>query len=62
LDQLPEQPRDRQKISRPDIVSQYHGEQAAIQAQQAAMSLVQGDTTNTDAVPEFSLSRRTISC
>jgi tyrosyl-tRNA synthetase len=56
LDQLPEQPRDRQKLLAVDIVSQYHGKEAATQAQQAAMSLIQGDTTNTSAVPEFSLS------
>lgn len=56
LDQLPEQPRDRQKLLALDIVTQYHGQQAAIQAQQAAMSLIQGNTTNTEAVPEFSLS------
>ena len=56
LDQLPEQPRDRQKLLALDIVSQYHGNEAAKQAQQAAMSLVQGNTTNTEAVSEFSLS------
>lgn len=56
LEQLPQQPRDRQKLLALDIVSQYHGKEAAEQAQQAAMSLVQGNTTNTEAVPEFSLS------
>jgi tyrosyl-tRNA synthetase len=56
LDQLPEQPRDRQKLLALNIVSQYHGKEAAKDAQQAAMSLIQGDTTNTSAVPEFSLS------
>ncbi|MGB7440450.1 MAG: tyrosine--tRNA ligase [Coleofasciculaceae cyanobacterium] len=56
LEQLPENPRDRQKLLAIDIVSQYHNEAAAIEAQQAAMTLVQGDTTATgDAVPEFSL-------
>jgi len=58
LDQLPESPRDRQKQLALDIVSQYHGEAAAQEAQQAAMNLVQGDATSTgDAVPEFSLSQ-----
>jgi tyrosyl-tRNA synthetase len=52
---LPEQPRDRQKLLALDIVTQYRGKEAALQAQQAAMSLIQGDTTNTSAVPEFSL-------
>lgn len=55
LDQLPEQPRDRQKLLAREIVSQYHGQEAALQAQQAAMSLVQGGKTETSAVPEFSL-------
>ncbi|OAB59598.1 tyrosine--tRNA ligase [Phormidium willei BDU 130791] len=57
LDQLPENPRDRQKCLALDIVGQYHGEAAAREAQQAAMSLVGGDmSTGADAVPEFSLS------
>jgi len=57
LDQLPENPRERQKCLALDIVSQYHGQAAAREAQQAAMSLVGGDmSTGADAVPEFSLS------
>jgi len=56
LEQLPENPRDRQKLLALDIVTQYHGKEAAKLAQKAAISLVQGDTTNTSAVPEFSLS------
>ncbi len=56
LDAVPEQPRDRQKLLGLDIVSQYHGREAAQKAQQAAMSLVQGDTKDTSAVPGFSLS------
>ncbi|NEO30835.1 MAG: tyrosine--tRNA ligase [Symploca sp. SIO3C6] len=56
LEQLPSNPRDRQKLLALDIVTQYHGEAAAKAAQQAAMQLVQGDSTATgDAVPEFSL-------
>ena len=57
LDGLPEQPRDRQKLLGLDIVSQYHGKEAAQKAQQAAMSLVQGNTKDTSSVPEFSLSQ-----
>jgi tyrosyl-tRNA synthetase len=57
LDELPENPRDRQKLLALDIVTQYHGSQAAIQAQQAAISLVQGGKTDKSAVPEFSLSQ-----
>lgn len=57
LDQLPENPRERQKSLALDIVTQYHGQAAAQEAQQAAMSLVGGDmSTGADAVPEFSLS------
>lgn len=57
LNQLPEAPRDRQKLLALNVVIQYHGEAAAKEAQQAAMTLVRGDTTATgDAVPEFSLS------
>lgn len=56
LDALPEQPREQQKLLALDIVSQYYGKEAALKAQQAAMSLVQGNTTDTSSVPEFSLS------
>lgn len=56
LDSLPEKPRDRQKLLALDVVTQYHGKEAAIKAQQAAISLVQGVTTDKSAVPEFSLS------
>jgi tyrosyl-tRNA synthetase len=55
LDQLPEAPRDRQKLLALDIVTQYHGKEAALAAQQAAQSLVQGGTASAEAVPEFSL-------
>jgi len=56
LDQLPEAPRDRQKLLALNIVAQYHGASVAQSAQQAAINLIQGDTQSTgDAVPEFSL-------
>lgn len=55
LDSLPENPRDRQKLLALDVVTQYHGEAAALEAQAAAIALVQGSGTTTDAVPEFSL-------
>ncbi len=57
LHTLPETPRDRQKLLALDIVTQYHGQEAAALAQQTAVSLVGGDTTDTSAVPEFSLSK-----
>lgn len=56
LDQLPESPRDQQKLLALDIVSQYHGKERALEAQNAALSLVQGAGSQSDSVPEFSLS------
>jgi tyrosyl-tRNA synthetase len=53
---LPENPRDRQKRLALEIVSQYHGQEAAFQAQQSALNLVQGTgDKQVEAVPEFSL-------
>ena len=56
IDQIPTNPREAQKLLALTIVTQYHGEAAAKQAQQDAIALVQGNTTNADTVPEFSLS------
>ncbi len=57
INELPENPRERQKHLALDVVTQYHGEEAAKAAQQAAINLTQGDATATkDAVPEFSVS------
>ncbi|MGB3508854.1 MAG: tyrosine--tRNA ligase [Microcoleaceae cyanobacterium] len=56
LDVLPENPRERQKLLALDIVSQYHGKEAALEAQQTAIKMVvKGDMSQTEAVPEFSL-------
>ena len=55
LDQLPEAPRDRQKRLAFNITTQYHGEAAAQQAQQAALALVKGAGEPAEGVPEFSL-------
>lgn len=55
LEDLPENPRERQKRLALDIVSQYYGEESAIAAQQASLTLVQGDAKQAEAVPEFSL-------
>lgn len=55
LDSLPEKPRDRQKLLALDIVSQYHGKDAALKAQKDAENLVGGKTAEADTVPEFSL-------
>lgn len=50
LEQLPENPRDRQILLASEVVKQYHGEQAAIAAQEGAKS-----GGKEGAVPEFSL-------
>ncbi|MGA1625284.1 MAG: tyrosine--tRNA ligase, partial [Prochlorothrix sp.] len=55
LKDLPENPRDRQKLLALDVVSQYHGAEAAQAAQQAALTLVQGSAAQAEAVPEFSM-------
>ena len=54
LDRLPDNPRDRQKALALDVTRQCHGEAAALQAQQDAISLVQTGG-GAEAVPEFSL-------
>jgi tyrosyl-tRNA synthetase len=55
LDSLPENPRDQQKQLALAVTQQFHGAEAAQQAQQAAMSLVQGTGQPAEGVPEFSL-------
>lgn len=55
LADLPDNPRERQKLLALDIVRQYHGQEAALEAQKAALTLVKGDAKQADAVPEFSL-------
>jgi len=52
---LPENPRDRQKLLALNVVTQYHGEAAAQEAQKASLELVQGDAKQAEAVPEFSM-------
>ncbi|NEP86792.1 MAG: tyrosine--tRNA ligase [Okeania sp. SIO2C2] len=56
LDELPENPRERQKLLALDIASQYHGRETALLAQKTAMEIVlEGDMSQAQAVPEFSL-------
>ena len=52
---LPPNPREQQKILALEVVSQYHGLAAAIQAQTDAANLI-GGSTQADSVPEFSVS------
>jgi tyrosyl-tRNA synthetase len=55
LDDLPENPREKQKLLALNIVGQYRGKEVANRAQLDAMALVQGAAGEADAVPEFSL-------
>jgi tyrosyl-tRNA synthetase len=56
LDALPDNPRTGQKLLSLEITGQYHGKEAALQAQKAAEELVtQHSTASAAAVPEFSL-------
>ncbi|MEY3296987.1 MAG: Tyrosine--tRNA ligase [Cyanobacteriota bacterium] len=56
LERLPENPREQQKQLALTVTEQFHGADAAQQAQQAAISLVQGTGEPAEGVPEFSLS------
>ncbi|NBD17432.1 MAG: tyrosine--tRNA ligase [Cyanobacteria bacterium] len=56
LDQLPENPRECQKLLGLEVTSHYHGKEVAEQAQKSALSLVSGQTGEAAAVPEYSLS------
>ncbi len=55
LDSLPKNPRDQQKLLALTVTGQFHGEQAAEQAQQDALTLIAGQAQAAEAVAEFSL-------
>ena len=56
LTTLPENPRESQKLLAIEIASQFHGKEAALQAQQTAEQIVlQGNTAGGD-IAEYSLS------
>ena len=57
LDQLPENPRDCQKLLGLEVTSHYHGKDVAEQAQKSALSLVSGETGDAAAVPEYNLGK-----
>ncbi|MEM9274147.1 MAG: tyrosine--tRNA ligase [Cyanobacteria bacterium P01_F01_bin.143] len=61
LASLPENPRECQKLLAIAIVSQFHGKDAALQAQKTAEQIVLQGNTNADgdSVPEYSLSEVT---
>lgn len=55
LTNLPENPREQQKLLAKVVTGQFHGEQAAEQAQQDALTLMAGKAQAAEAVAEFSL-------
>ncbi|MFM8296510.1 MAG: tyrosine--tRNA ligase, partial [Microcystaceae cyanobacterium] len=56
LESLPSNPRDCQKALAIAVVSQFHGQEAALAAQKTAQEIVtQGQTSGAESVPEFSL-------
>lgn len=56
LNDLPKNPRECQKLLALEIVTQYHGKDAALKAQNTALEIVtKQNTANAEAVPEFSL-------
>jgi len=55
LDQLPENPRDRQERLAIEVTTQYHGQAAALQAQQAAKAVAGGKPEDAANAVEFSL-------
>jgi tyrosyl-tRNA synthetase len=60
LTQLPENPREAQKLLALEIVTQFHGAEAALVAQKTAQALVmQGNVTSAESFPEFSLAEVT---
>lgn len=55
LDSLPDNPREQQKLLAKTVTGIFHGEEAAAQAQQDALTLIAGKTQAAESVPEFSL-------
>ena len=57
LVELPDNPRESQKLLAIEVASQFHGQDAALQAKQTAEQIVlQGNTTGGDNILEYSLS------
>jgi tyrosyl-tRNA synthetase len=59
LTQLPDNPRECQKLLAMEVTSQFHDREAALNARQTAEQIVLGGNSNTDSdsVPEYSLSQ-----
>jgi tyrosyl-tRNA synthetase len=58
LDDLPENPRERQKLLALNIVKQFHGADIAQKTQQSVLAMVTGGQTGDAVVPEFSLAEQ----
>jgi tyrosyl-tRNA synthetase len=60
LAEIPENPREAQKLLALEIVTQFHGKEAAIAVQKTAQELVmQGNAASAESVPEFVLDQVT---
>ena len=57
IEQLPDTPRESQKLLALTVVSQFHGFDAAQAAQQTAENIVGGNTASAEAVPEYALAQ-----
>lgn len=55
LDQIPENGREAQKLLAVEVTAQYHGKEAALEAQKTAIEIVKNKNTNVEGVPEYSL-------
>ncbi len=59
LDQIPANPREAQKLLAMMVVSQFHGQAAAENAQRDSIALVGGQATAGESIPEFSVDTMT---
>jgi tyrosyl-tRNA synthetase len=55
LDQIPANPREAQKLLAMTVVSQFHGQAAAENAQRDSIALVGGQATAGESIPEFAV-------
>jgi tyrosyl-tRNA synthetase len=59
LDQIPANPREAQKLLAMTVVSQFHGQAAAENAQRDSIALVGGQVTAGESIPEFAVETMT---
>jgi tyrosyl-tRNA synthetase len=59
LDQIPANPREAQKLLAMTVVSQFHGQAAAGNAQRDSIALVGGQVTAGESIPEFAVETMT---